>query len=125
MYKRILDASTLSGKSSFLWGLRQTCRSTLLRKLVPESPYYDLLEAGLFRRLTAAPGLIEEELLATGHSHDHGPVIIDEVKSRDNPTSDQLRGLRSWKGDHPGNRCILVSRASQKRQTTDHIDILP
>lgn len=79
------DASTLSGKSCFLWGLRQTCKSTLLRKLFPESPYYDLLEASLFRRLTAAPGLIEEELLAMGHSYDHGTGIIDEVQINRQP----------------------------------------
>jgi len=99
MYKRILDASTLSGKSCFLWGPRQTGKSTLLRKLFPESPYYDLLEAGLFRRLTAAPGLIEEELLATGHSHDHGPVIIDEVQKLPELLDEahRLISRRGWK----------------------------
>jgi predicted AAA+ superfamily ATPase len=51
--------------------------------------------------------------------------VAIEIKSTDNPGSDHLRGLRSWKEDHPNSRCLLVSRVTRKRQTTDQIEILP
>jgi predicted AAA+ superfamily ATPase len=82
MFTRILKMEDLSRRSCFLWGPRQTGKSTLLRHLFPESPYYDLLDAGLFRRLSARPGLLEEELSAVLDSGGGGmaPVVIDEVQ---------------------------------------------
>jgi uncharacterized protein len=82
MYSRILNAPDLDRRTCFLWGARQTGKSTLLRQLFPESPYYDLLDAGLFRRLSARPGLLEEELLASFRATggQTGPAIIDEVQ---------------------------------------------
>lgn len=78
MFKRI---STLSGrghKSCFLWGPRQTGKSTLLEGLFPDSPRYDLLRSDLFARLSARPSLLREELLARPPGS--VPVVIDEAQ---------------------------------------------
>ena len=48
MYSRVIDLSeTLTHKSIFLFGPRQTGKTTLVRQSFPEAAFYDLLEAGL------------------------------------------------------------------------------
>ena len=78
MIKRILAAADLSQGSCFLWGPRQTGKSTLLRELFPTAPTYDLLSAREFRRLTADPGIFTEECRALAANR--GPVIVDEIQ---------------------------------------------
>lgn len=66
-------------KSIFLFGPRQTGKTTLLRHLFPESPYYNLLHSDLFFRLSARPSLLREEL--HNHTDIDRPVIIDEIQT--------------------------------------------
>ena len=49
--KRMLDIRTAAEKECFLLGPRQTGKSTLLRDLFPESPYYNLFFTDVFFRL--------------------------------------------------------------------------
>lgn len=63
--------------SVFLWGARQTGKSTLLKYLFPETRYYDLLMGDQFERLNRRPGLFREELLVCSENE---LVIIDEVQ---------------------------------------------
>lgn len=82
MFDRILSLDVAQRQSCFLWGPRQTGKSTLLRQKFPDAPYYDLLQAAEFRRLSANPGILREECearaaTAAGAS---APVIIDEVQ---------------------------------------------
>lgn len=77
MYSRIQKLASRGKESAFLWGPRQTGKSTLLKALFPKAPYYDLLLADEFERLNRRPSLLREELLAQSKS---GPVIIDEVQ---------------------------------------------
>lgn len=77
MYKRLQQFQGLKSESCFLWGPRQSGKSTLLKKLYPNSPYYDLLLSDEFERLNRRTSLIREELLADLPS---APVIIDEVQ---------------------------------------------
>lgn len=74
MFKRI---QKLDKSSCFLWGPRQTGKSTLLKTLFPNAPYYDLLLSDEFERLNRRPAFLREELLANTLV---GPVIIDEVQ---------------------------------------------
>lgn len=64
-------------ESIFLWGARQTGKSTLLKKLFPDAPYYDLLKSDEYTRLSMRPSLLREEceMLDEGEL-----VIIDEVQ---------------------------------------------
>jgi uncharacterized protein len=58
MYNRIIDLSLVKETSCFLWGPRQTGKSTLLRERFPASKRYDLLLSEEYRRLMHQPSLI-------------------------------------------------------------------
>ena len=50
MYKRIFNLrKTVKHKSVFLFGPRQTGKSSLVRQSFPDAAFYDLLEADTFR----------------------------------------------------------------------------
>lgn len=74
---RIPLLEEVSEESIFLWGARQTGKSTLLKKLFPDTPYYDLLKSDEYTRLSMRPSLLREEceMLDEGEL-----VIIDEVQ---------------------------------------------
>lgn len=78
MFNREQNLSFRGEESAFLWGARQTGKSTLLKKLFPDSPKYDLLLSSEFGRLQANPSLMLEELLANPPGNK--PVIIDEIQ---------------------------------------------
>ena len=63
MYTRILNLREIvKHKSIFLFGPRQTGKSTLVRQTFPEAAVYDLLEADTFRELTARPEYLRQTL---------------------------------------------------------------
>ncbi len=77
MFDRILTLNDIKDDTVFLWGARQTGKSTLLKKLFPDAIYYDLLKADEFERFSRRPSLLREELTQISSSK---IVIIDEVQ---------------------------------------------
>lgn len=73
--KQILVDS--EGESLFLWGARQTGKSTLLKTLFPNALWFDLLLSDVYERLSKQPSILRETILA-----DRGNklVIIDEIQ---------------------------------------------
>ncbi len=78
MFKRRL--SLPRNKSFFLFGPRQTGKSTLLKKtfLEEESIYYDLLRSDEYTRLAANPSLFRDEVLSRNKGKNF--IIVDEVQ---------------------------------------------
>jgi predicted AAA+ superfamily ATPase len=67
-----------SGKESvFLWGARQTGKSTLLRQLFPSALWFDLLKSDVYRRYQKEPLQFREVILA---NTDSSVVIVDEIQ---------------------------------------------
>jgi len=77
MYKRQIKLPLPMSESFFLWGPRQTGKSTLLKRLYPDAFWIDLLKADVYRRYLQNPERIREELLADPTVKS---VIIDEIQ---------------------------------------------
>jgi predicted AAA+ superfamily ATPase len=76
MFDRALRFPADPDQSFFLWGARQTGKSSLMRKTFPNAPTYDLLKTDEYLRLTTRPAFFREELLAQPHRF----VIVDEIQ---------------------------------------------
>ena len=86
MYTRLLDLPELLGhRSVFLFGPRQTGKSTLVRATLPDAASYDLLEADTFRELSARPESLRQTLdprkrLLVVDEIQKLPLLLDEIQ---------------------------------------------
>ena len=79
MFKRNLPLPPPGEDTFFLWGPRQTGKTTLLRQRYPDARWVDLLKADEFRRYMANPERLREEIEAAGVPPG-GQVVIDEIQ---------------------------------------------
>ena len=79
MFKRNLPLPPPGEDTFFLWGPRQTGKTTLLRQRYPDARRVDLLKADEFRRYMANPERLREEIEAAG-TPPGGQVVIDEIQ---------------------------------------------
>ena len=77
MFKRALTLPPAGTETLFLWGPRQTGKSTLLRATYPEAMWLDLLKADEFRAYLQQPELLRGRLMAAPEVRQ---VVIDEVQ---------------------------------------------
>ena len=64
-------------ESLFIWGARQTGKSTLLKELFPNALWFDLLLSDVYQRMISNPSLLRETILGnTGTT----TVVIDEIQ---------------------------------------------
>jgi len=80
MYNRILKLKLPDRASAFLWGARQTGKSTYLKQHFPHAIYYDLLQTDVLFRLEKHPNLLREEVLSATPKQLSSPIIIDEIQ---------------------------------------------
>ena len=80
MYTRFLDMQLPPGQSAFLWGARQTGKSSYLKCYYQHAILYDLLDTHEALRLLKQPALLREELLAMEAQATQQPIIIDEIQ---------------------------------------------
>ncbi|GAB1473667.1 ATP-binding protein [Bacteroidota bacterium] len=77
MISRKINLQASENESIFLWGARQTGKSTVLRVLYPDSRYIDLLKSDEFERYNRRPSLLREELSLLPENE---LIIIDEIQ---------------------------------------------
>jgi len=78
-YKRLLNLKQdIHKKSLFLFGPRQTGKTSLLKEQFPGAPFYNLLLADVFLKVSQRPHVIREELQT--RRGNVSPVIIDEIQ---------------------------------------------
>lgn len=77
MLSRKINLQDAENDSLFLWGARQTGKSTLLKMLFPDTRYIDLLKSDEFERYNRRPALLREELSLLPENE---LVIIDEIQ---------------------------------------------
>lgn len=79
MFKR--EINPIKTKSFFLFGPRQTGKSTFAKALLnPRDLYIDLLPQRSFLRYAKNPGSVREEILAHLERHPDALCVIDEVR---------------------------------------------
>ena len=79
MFKRTLALPAPGSETFFLWGPRQTGKTTLLRQSYRDARWIDLLKAEEFRRYVARPELLRQEIEA--EPLDPGrQIVIDEIQ---------------------------------------------
>jgi predicted AAA+ superfamily ATPase len=76
MYHRKQILTDSQNESLFLWGARQTGKSTLLKELFPDALWFDLLLSDVYERLLRNPSLLRETIAAGQYE----VVIIDEIQ---------------------------------------------
>jgi len=106
MYIRILKLEESVQDSLFLWGARQTGKSTLLKTLFPNARSYDLLQSEEFERLFRNPELLREELKNADASN---LIIIDEVQK-----IPQLLNEVHWLISNRNIRFVLCGSSARK-----------
>lgn len=77
MFGRGLRLPPAGTETFFLWGPRQTGKTTLLRHAYPDAYWVDLLKADEFRRYVERPELLRQELDARPAP---AQVVIDEIQ---------------------------------------------
>jgi predicted AAA+ superfamily ATPase len=79
-FPRILDLhAETRARSVFLFGPRQTGKTSLVRAAFPNAPFFNLLYSDVFLRLSRRPQTLREELAALPPGHE-SPVVIDEIQ---------------------------------------------
>lgn len=106
MLERILKLHEVADDSLFLWGSRQTGKSTLLKALFPKARLYDLLKTNVRMSLQLRPSMLREEceMLDEGEL-----VIIDEVQK-----VPALLDEVHWLIENRGLRFILSGSSARK-----------
>lgn len=111
MYSRLQKLPLSLAETCFLWGPRQTGKSTLLKALFQEAIRYDLLLSTTYQRLLRRPDLLREECLAAGldSRSQRSPVIIDEIQKLP-----RLLDEVHWLIENRGLRFILCGSSARK-----------
>ncbi len=112
MYKRICNLNQIADSSIFLFGARQTGKSTLLRQIFPDAIYIDLLDSNVRKRMELRPVLLYEML----HEKEEGTlVIIDEIPE----VPSLLNEVHRLIANH-GLRFILCGSSARKLKRKGH-----
>ena len=106
MLERILKLEEAKSDSLFLWGSRQTGKSTLLKMLFPDARVYDLLKSDVRMALHLRPSQLREEC----ELFDDGElIIIDEVQK-----VPALLDEVHWLIENKNQRFILSGSSARK-----------
>jgi predicted AAA+ superfamily ATPase len=106
MFRRQLSLPESPEESFFLWGPRQTGKTSLLRATYPGATWIDLLKTDEFARYAQRPALLREELLAQpGRPF----VVIDEVQK-----VPALLDEVHWLIENRGARFVLCGSSARK-----------
>lgn len=109
MFNRLLRLVLPDRKSAFLWGARQTGKSTYLKNHYPSAVVYDLLKTDMHLRLEKNPALLREEILALSLSQLNSPIIIDEIQK-----IPQLLNEVHWLIENTNTQFILCGSSARK-----------
>jgi predicted AAA+ superfamily ATPase len=102
--KQILEGS--GNESVFLWGARQTGKSTLIKTLFPDALLFDLLLSNDYEKLLNNPAILREMI---GANNSIRTVVIDEIQLLPN-----LLNEIHWLIVNKGIRFIMSGSSTRK-----------
>ncbi len=108
MFERSLVLPPSGSETFFLWGPRQTGKSTLLRAAYPDGRWIDLLKADEYRRYARRPELLRQEIEAEGADPSR-QVVIDEIQK-----APALLDEVHWLIENRGLRFALCGSSARK-----------
>ncbi len=106
MFSRKINLQDSENESIFLWGARQTGKSTLLQLIFPNTRYIDLLKSDEFERYNRRASLLREELSLLP---DNELIIIDEIQK-----IPELLDEVQWLMTNKNHRFILSGSSARK-----------
>lgn len=106
MFSRKINLQDAENESIFLWGARQTGKSTLLQLLFPNTRYIDLLKSDEFERYNRRASLLREELSLLPENE---LIIIDEIQK-----IPELLDEVQWLMTNKNHRFILSGSSARK-----------
>ena len=112
MLKRILNIELPHKRSAFLWGARQTGKSSFLKTYFKNAVYYDLLDTHELIRLSRSPHLLREEILALSADRLKPPIILDEIQK-----APLLLNEVHWLIENTNAQFILCGSSARKLKT--------
>jgi uncharacterized protein len=77
MFKRNLNLETFEEETFFLWGPRQTGKTTLLKHYYQDALWVDLLKSDQYRKYLQSPHVLRETILANPSIQ---RVVVDEIQ---------------------------------------------
>ncbi len=104
-YSRSLALPLEGTETFFLWGPRQTGKSTLLRRTYPDAFYIDLLLPEEYRRYLERPQLLVDEVRLAKHRF----IVIDEIQK----VPDLLDAVH-WLHENQGVNFALCGSSARK-----------
>ena len=102
---RLIDLPSAGSETFFLWGPRQSGKSTLLRERYPEAKWIDLLKSEVLRRYVTSPETLREELSRSREKF----VVVDEVQK-----APSLLDEAHWLHENEGVRFALCGSSARK-----------
>ena len=105
MIKRNLQLPKLTTETFFLWGPRQTGKTTLLREYYPDALWIDLLKNEEYRRYLDNPEFLRQEVEAGKID----VLVIDEIQK-----IPQLLDEVHWLIENRSTQCILCGSSARK-----------
>jgi predicted AAA+ superfamily ATPase len=115
MFRRALPLPPRPSETFFLWGPRQTGKSTLLKSLYPDAVWIDLLKTDEQVRYVSRPALLREELEAEPADR---LIVIDEVQKAPG-LLDEVHWLIENR-----NRVFALSGSSARKVRRSHANLL-
>jgi len=109
MFTRSLRLPAPGTETFFLWGPRQTGKTTLLRETYPDALWIDLLKAEEYRRYLQNPELLRAEFAVDLSARSPRQVVIDEVQK-----VPQLLDEVHWLHENRGVHFALCGSSARK-----------
>ncbi len=116
MFERTLDLrAILDSKSLFLFGPRQTGKTTYLKSRFPDAMYVDLLDTRVQQQLIVSPYRLPELIAAHRALHPSGAagpllVVVDEIQKVPALLDEVHRHIER----HPDDRFVLTGSSARK-----------